>query len=183
MTAPIKPIHSEWSIQCLLFEHLCAKQHTFIFPNVHLAYWEADLISVTKAGYINEYEIKLTRSDYTADFNKESKHKWLSMAKELVRNKDVTGVPAYFWYVAPEGIIDTVPEYAGQIEIRWLPETWFKDGVCEIKRAPRLHSAKISLHQKEKVYRSAQWKLWNARRTIAEIMQMQRLFKHIKVEL
>ena len=132
------------------------------------------MVSVTKAGYVNEFEIKLSKSDYRADFQKK-KHKTFAARK---MHKDWT-MPGYFWFVAPKGIVSDVPEYAGHLEVY---EGFWNDFKV-IKKAPRLHSSKITETQKEKIYRSIPYKLWNARKS-AETAQLQtRLFKHIRRQL
>ena len=55
--------------------YLYEKQHSPIttrFTGYGLS--ECDVISISKANYIYEYEIKISRSDFKVDFNKE-KHK------------------------------------------------------------------------------------------------------------
>ena len=48
--------------------------NTFIFA------WESDFFCITKSGYAIEVEIKISRSDFKADFKKEEKHYMLSHA-------------------------------------------------------------------------------------------------------
>ena len=180
----VKLIHSEFSIQNLLFERLTEKQHQFIFPNVRIAFWEADLISVTRAGYLHEYEIKISRSDYKADFKKLSKHQWLGNVRLRESDRVAMSIPAFFWYVAPEGVIQCVPSYAGLIEVDWRPNNRYaQTGLQEIVSAPRLHSTKISRDQKNLIYRSAQWKLWNARKRVESCIIQRRLFKNVMREI
>src|SRR6267142_2518841 len=45
---------------------------------------EADLITVSRTGFISEFEIKCSKADYQNDFNKERKHDTL---KRLLENK------------------------------------------------------------------------------------------------
>lgn len=49
--------------------------HDHKFENVFVHSWEADLFSVTKgAGYAYEFEVKISRSDFFADFKKPKHH-------------------------------------------------------------------------------------------------------------
>jgi len=48
--------------------------HEYILRNAYIFDWESDLFSVTKTGTVYETEIKVSRSDFRADFEKE-KHK------------------------------------------------------------------------------------------------------------
>lgn len=90
------------------------KQHRICVPNFHLLFGEADLLSLTKANLAYEFEIKLTKSDFRADFKKERKHK--AMAD---RERRADWIASRFWYVTPLDLIDIseLPEYAGLLQI------------------------------------------------------------------
>jgi hypothetical protein len=112
---------------------------------------ECDVLSVTKSDYICEYEIKISKSDFKADFKKE-KH---TLITERVFNETVTlkkvgkktfeiknpyYAPNYFYFVVTENLVtlDEVPEYAGLIYVK-------ENGSFEtIKKAPLLHKTKAS---------------------------------------
>ena len=106
--------------------------HLFTMPNTCVLGHEADVIGITRAGYIHEYEIKISVSDFYAD---QKKHK--------------SGNPNFFWYVVPEGLVgsEVVPEKAGLIYI-------VRSMLKVVKRAPRLHKIKITEKQKDQM-------LWN----------------------
>lgn len=84
----------------------------FKIPGLYIYYWESDLILVSKAGYAYEFEIKISKSDFNADFKKTKRHKDMN-------NPQKDG-PNYFYYVCPEGVIDPndVPKYAGLIYVK-----------------------------------------------------------------
>lgn len=71
---------------------------------------ECDVLSLLKSGYISEYEVKISRSDFKAE--KKKTHKWLLFDSRHERN-----IPNYFSYVCPDGLIkvDELPDYAGLI--------------------------------------------------------------------
>ena len=92
--------------------------------------WESDLLIVTRALYLHEFEIKLTRSDFLADKKKE-KHTHIQeyLKGEKVYDKKygcsmyqcrVQRPASYFWYVCMNGLIkpEEVPEYAGLIDFK-----------------------------------------------------------------
>ena len=149
---------NEFKLQNALYIHTQEKGHEFIIPNIYLGYEESDLISVTKAGFINEYEIKVSIPDYNADFKKR-KHRWMERGHGQFRN--------YFWFVTPVGLLCDdgnrlgkypIPDYAGYIEV--TPQ-----GVCfEKKRPKRLHTKKINKYQKTKICRSLMFRYWQLRR-------------------
>jgi len=117
---------------------------------------EADVISVTKAGFINEYEIKRSRSDFQADFrNKSWKHKYMAerAGVQFYTNGSFYYLSAnYFWFVMPRGLVkeEEIPEYAGLIYYE-------NKELHVIKKAPRLHSHKAN----ERLYKSIAHNLMN----------------------
>lgn len=69
-------------------------------PNVSWGFFnthEADLIQVTKSGYMTEYEIKRSYSDFLADFKKHTNH----FENKVLR----------LYYVVPESIGDKCLEF------------------------------------------------------------------------
>lgn len=65
---------TESKIQELLignFDHLYQLTNSYIFG------WESDYFGVTKSGYTYEVEIKISKSDFKADFSKTEKHRCL----------------------------------------------------------------------------------------------------------
>lgn len=56
--------------RCREFNH----NHDHRFENVFVHSWEADLFSVTKTGYSYEIEVKVSKSDFMADFKKPKHH-------------------------------------------------------------------------------------------------------------
>lgn len=130
--------------QCMAaFKHECAVPNTTSF-----FHWEADLISVTKAGFVHEYEIKISLSDYKADAKKENKHWHLQHGYRR---------PNYFWYVTHNFDIEP-PVYAGWIKIT---EAEIFNSFCVrlMKPAPHLHKIKIAEKQRLQIIRSLSWRL------------------------
>ena len=138
------------NIEAALSMHLYEKQHSPIttrFTGYGLS--ECDVISISKSDYIYEYEIKISRSDFKADFNKE-KHKLMlerKCTKEIMikENKEMIKdtlylTSNYFHFVTPTGLvsIDDIPEYAGLI---YMDENLNFE---VIKKAPLLHKEKAS---------------------------------------
>lgn len=96
----------------------------------HFLAWECDVLSLSKSGYLSEYEVKISRSDFQAE--KKKVRKW-----NLIEARCEWTCPNYFWYVCPVGLIreDEVPIYAGLIYIS-------DEGLLIMKTAPLLHRAK-----------------------------------------
>lgn len=133
--------YSERKLQKILMNWLLRyRNHRVTIPNsTTLFRWEADIASVTKAGYVHEIEIKISRADFARDKKKEWKHFCLQESRTLPRNYTT---PNYFWYCTPEGIEIDVPEYAGWLVV--APWGKAQHIVTEHKPAPRLHTVKVT---------------------------------------
>lgn len=85
-----------------------------VFPNIHLGGFECDILELTKAGYLYEYEVKISKADFKADAKKKT---WAGTKYELIKLGNRTN---YFYYVVPEGLlsVEDVPEFAGLIWAR-----------------------------------------------------------------
>lgn len=98
-------------------------------------YFESDILAVTPAMIVTEIEIKVSVSDYRADFKKTHKHYRMQNPLANVNSK----VPNRFFYACPAGMLNTshnIPAYAGLI---WVHE----NGTVEmVKQAPVIHKIK-----------------------------------------
>ena len=156
----------ESTIQSALYGEMSQKGHGYIIPNIYLGYEESDLISVTKAGYIYEYEIKISRADFKADFKK-GRH-------ERLKN-DLTQWRTCFWFVTPVGLVrpDEIPDYAGHIEVRERHAGSQIQVLCvEKKRAKRFKAKKLSEYQKAQICNSLMIRFWKAQKRIHRQMQL-----------
>lgn len=126
----------------------------FVLPNYTPAkWWECDVFEVTSAGFMREYEIKLTRADFKADASK-TRDLWnpRTYRRDTPVNKHQSmgqpHGPRQFWYVVPEGLIEAteIPSWAGLIYLhdagkgRRLEWRWQEH---EIVKAPFLHRTKL----------------------------------------
>ena len=122
---------------------------------------EADVFAINRNGYIYEYEIKRSRSDFKAEFrNKKHKHLKLSNKDSLKfydewKNGKRTGdkseyiqIPSRYFFLCPDGLIkpEEVPDYAGLI---YVDPSW--EYPKEIKRAKLLHKFKANQRIYERV--------------------------------
>lgn len=135
----------------------------FTVPNIYFfghPYSETDFLVVQKSGYIYDIEIKISRSDFRADFKKEDKHSILSTGAYISKHnsfyfKDDKRIrvakgqpipksrPNRFYYAVPEGLIkkSEVPKYAGLLYIK--PS----GSVVKVKEAPLLTKEKTAFHE------------------------------------
>ena len=143
--------------------------HQYVMENLYVFEWESDFLLKTKSGYWYEAEIKISLSDFKADFKKKEKHQilengfkiWKSwkynpLTKEKIEyNKEVkTKRPNYFTYAVPwyleEQVKPLLPKYAGLLV---LDENGYV--LRESVKPPKLHSEKYSdesLNLTEKFY-------------------------------
>lgn len=129
-------------IEAGLVMNLYLKGHSPISTHASpLGLQECDVISISKSDFIYEYEVKISRSDFKADFKK-PKHTLITEKKFIKETKKEIFylVPNYFYFVVPENLItiDEIPEYAG---LMYLTE---KGDFNIIKKAPIIHKTKAS---------------------------------------
>jgi hypothetical protein len=178
---------TEHEAQNLLHRYASIRQHECIVPNVFAAYsWESDVLSITRAGYVHEYEIKVSLADFKKDAGKTEKHEILKTGSrptsdceqrfidksipikwcnyDPATNRVIGNRPNYFWYACPQGIIplDDVPAHAGLIYLAGSSYSIVKD-------APLLHREKVTDKIKQHIITSFAFKYWRMRlRTMGE---------------
>ena len=114
-----------------------------VIPNYFVGWYEMDVFKLMQSLFIVEYEIKISRSDFFADFKKDLGAKHVQMQKGRCECNR-------FYFVVPQNMIRVheVPSYAGLI---------YWNGRCfyTVKNAPLLHKRK----QPESIYISLAKKL------------------------
>jgi hypothetical protein len=162
-------------IQNRLSELFSNHDHHFRNKYIFDSDWESDYFSVTKSGYLCEVEIKISKSDFQADFIKfkhklfegrnekevikEAKYRWSKRWKKNVKkapekkvNPQEIKMPNRFYFACPDGLIDIkdVPEYAGLI---YVTDSFHTTKI--VKQAPLLHKRKEDI--KELLFSKYQW--------------------------
>lgn len=133
------------------------KRHRHIVPNVTLFGWESDLVSVTKAGLICEYEIKCSRADFMQD---RKKYRHRHFTEGFHNQYPGHNVPAYFYYALRAEInfsADEIPEYAGMLLIHGTRL------ITTVKPAPRLHKRLMTDAERQWLERSIIHRYWKHR--------------------
>lgn len=133
-------------------------------------WWECDVMSVTKAGFWTEFEIKLSVQDFRADRKKERRkstgveNKHLALAQRI-------GCPNNFYYVVPSSIADKVviPEWAGLMTAKWGEQDEYHDYSNVLftsvrKKAPRLHLQKLNPEVLEHARGVCYWRMWSLKK-------------------
>ncbi len=116
--------------------------------NSYIFRWESDFFVMQRNGYCYEIEIKISRDDFFADFDKKEKHLILETGKGkplYKSDKDwesrIWKRPNKFFYCVPDGLIkiNELPKYAGLMTVSDM-------GYPEIeKQAPFLHKEILNL--------------------------------------
>lgn len=82
-------INSAEEITNALFHHFNAtKGYKYQLCNAYVFQWESDFFCIAKSGVSYEVEVKVSRSDFFADFKKKRKHKVLGNKGEYFVNRN-----------------------------------------------------------------------------------------------
>ena len=143
-----------------IFKHF-HKKSKWIIESIYLLFdSESDVVTMSKAGYITEYEVKVTLSDFKRDMVKKYKMGRVSERKHSALSSGKTGIK-HFYFCAPKDMIPLklIPRHAG------LMEFWRQGGGVMykiVKRAPALVDAtKASPKMEKKIITSMKWKYMN----------------------
>jgi len=173
---------TEKNIQALLMRfvmqsagHLAALPNPTPGGSVRLTDWEADLLTINRSGYSNEYEIKISPADYRKDVKKTIKMETLLRAYvgscSNKKNIESDGVPNYFWYVTYEFEIEP-PKFAGWILVRQTEHSdHFRLDIDIRKKAPRLHISKKGEENIKHIAKLLSYRLDHAYRMIYTIVE------------
>ncbi len=140
-----------------------------IVPNVHwgMNMHECDLLIVSKADYVTECEIKISRADLRADRKKWHGHDG-SIARRVIK---------YLYFAVPEKLeeaaLEFAPERAGIIVVREkdnVPGVYPYHQKCRRIREPTVnkHASKMPDHERYKVARLGALRIWGLKRKLIE---------------
>lgn len=130
-----------------------ARRQLAVVPNVSWSMlpWEADLLVLSRAGYLTEVEIKISLSDWKADFTK-NKHRADIGWRESQMIKQ-------FYYAAPKALAArhaelSLPDGAGVVSVD-------DSGISVLKRAEsRAGHRKLTDAEQSRLLRLAAIKAW-----------------------
>lgn len=146
---------TESEIQTHLYEWCSDKRHPVTIDNCGACtIGKADLLSVTKARLVHEFEIKCSLGDFRREFEKkDTKHDRLDRADNRLMS-----LPNYFWFVSPVGLLDMddIPSYAGLMYVN-------EEGCSVQTEAPRIHSDNLSNKDRRYIERGLTYRYWSRR--------------------
>lgn len=131
------------------------KRFEVLIPNAFVsAYHEADLLGLRRSGFIDEFEIKLSKRDFLADRNKTLEFDNQGQRFKLAEMEKGNLLVNHFWYVLPMGVVhsDDIPSFAGIIEI--------SDKVKIVRHPKRLHSRKADYATRYKLATKMNTRYW-----------------------
>lgn len=109
---------------------------------------QADMVFITKSGYLTEIEVKVSASDWRAD---SAKKKWQKPRPHVAR----------FFYAVPEALLpkqpSDLPEFAGILALREHGIGSLK----EIRPAKRLRAQKVPESYRKTLIENCYWRYWN----------------------
>lgn len=152
--------------------------YSIVCPNYTPNKWhECDIFAVTKAGYMVEIEIKVTKADFKADAAKCERETYehrralitggvdaRKTKHSRIESRDTSG-PSRFYYLLPDGVVDDadVPAWAGIMRAR-VSNYDGRLSISTTRKAPKLHASKVG----EDVLKHCQgvfyWRFWNERK-------------------
>lgn len=123
--------------------------YDIMIPNFYVGRYEMDVFKLMQSGYIVEYEIKISRSDFFADLKKGTKEGRVGKHELMSKGESQCN---RFYFVTPKDLIkpDEVPAHAGLIYHHGN-----MDSCVVVKNAPLLHKRK----READVYRYLAFKL------------------------
>lgn len=180
---------SEKSFQKLLYKSYIkpSGRYDFAMPNCYSSHDnECDVMAIRNSGFYDEFEIKISRSDFMADFKKQvyvpnpkfidwkdmcedhssqmmqcsdwSKLDWYSPVVKVSKIQALNSGQAanFFWYVVPLGLISKADLPLHAGMIIIHPCGRAQEEVP----APRLHKGKMPDSEKYRIARKACYRLW-----------------------
>lgn len=125
----------------------------------------ADLIFLTRAGYLTEVEVKTNLHDWNVD------------QKKLKFRRERPHV-SRFYYAIPQTLEKQIPDWLpGQAGILVVRERTYRDSVDEVRSAARVKSKKISDAQRHAMHASMYYRFWTA-----EIQRLTRTVRPYRAE-
>lgn len=147
-------------------------RYQLLVPNTFIKDWfECDIIGVRESGYVDEIEVKISKSDFKEDFKKkirvdknhclaeestDMKTRGYFMNKHRAIQNSESPIN-YYWMIFPEGVVslDEVPEEYGVMYVN------DKKRLSVARQAKRLHNRKADQDFKYNCLRNVGWKYWD----------------------
>ena len=140
-----------------LMQFVIAGHQLAVIPNYYFKGFECDCFSINKNLYTTEYEIKISKTDFKNDFNKQQqRHNWQTKTIEITKHAAIKNGQRTnrFYFVVPKELDISVPDYAGLI-------TFNEFDFSIVQQAPRLHKNKIDEREIKHCLTKLSWKYYH----------------------
>lgn len=139
-----------------LLKHGRKDPSEIMIPNFYHGLYEMDVFKLMKTGYVVEYEVKTSRSDYFNDFKKyrtnygvfhEGSSSWPDKTNVYKHDSILKGECANrFFFVVPYGLvkIEEIPSHCGLMYFSEAKDILSVDYITTIKPAPLIHKRMFS---------------------------------------
>jgi hypothetical protein len=158
---------TEARIQNALYEWLDLKKHRLIVPLAEWGSGISDLVSVDRHNLLFEFEIKLSRADFRADFRKTKHHYMKHREKFPPTVGGLLYIPSSFYFVTTKNLVrpSEVPSYAGLLYATPALDghTYACDWFIQVRRAPVLHRVPLPEFQRRNIEQSLCRRYWRMR--------------------
>lgn len=131
-------------------------RRTWCLPNYTPHGWfECDVMNISNAGYMQEFEVKVTKADFLADSAKQDR---LGLKHERLAVGDVRG-PRQFYFCVPDDLAQFVeiPRWAGLLLFRSRGKQMPIEQV--VRQAPMLHSTKVDQKVRDHAKSVCYWRM------------------------
>ena len=176
-----------------LKDEICFDLMTFIrktpnevvIPNFYFGFYEMDVFRLTPSGFVTEYEIKTSRSDFKNDFKKS---RTVSFSKKLDDNTEVfkheeiekgSYKSNRFFFIVPEGLVkpEEVPNNCGLIYYKKYEGTTF-GRFTTVKPAKMIHRNKFEESGFKDLCKSLSWReMFIRQKNVRQKNEIDRLLK------
>lgn len=129
-----------------LYKHFA--NYDYRLSNVFIYSWESDFFCISTSGYAVEVEVKISKSDFKADFKKRDKHYVLKNGERQHQLNITAWRPNRFFYACPDELIniDEVPDYAGLLY--FSKDRYEYEAIKEVKTSKFIHKEKHDLSKR-----------------------------------
>lgn len=135
------------------------QRYEMIAQNVYpcFNFKEMDVMAIRKSGFIDEIEVKLSKSDFLADFKKTVNIKCDEVNKHKCLHEGLSHCN-YFSFLMTEELAKKceIPEYSGLYVFNGRR-------VKEVKKPKKLHSRKISIELKYQIAKKMAFRFWQSK--------------------
>lgn len=153
-------------VEALAYRMLVLFRHATAINNTTVYGWESDLLTVTRAGIVHEFEVKVDRSDLLGELRAlgDAKLRRSDSVFKRGRARTLRGLrpsmkrPNHFWIATVPDVVatDELPDFVGHVVVNYHHPRF----VDVLRSAPKLHPEKVSDDVRAWIERGIALRLW-----------------------